>query len=250
MFKIIFLIFLPFYFPLSAQQPEEIFKEANRLYQSGNYYEAIENYELLVQQDFNDADLFYNLGNAYYREGQLGMAILYYEKALKLKPGSEDIKHNLAIVNSKVVDKVERLPGFFLFEWWENLLALFTISGWTIAAYTIFILLLFFIGLYYFARSAQEQKIFFYSSIAASALLVLTILLLAINLNRELKIKNGVVVNTSVTVKQSPDPLGSNAFIIHEGLKISVEDNLDEWVKIKIPDGKTGWIKKNNIRII
>src|SRR5690606_3967693 len=93
---------------------------------------AIEVYKDLINSGFEGTSLYYNLGNSYYRTGKIGLAILYYEKALKLSPGDEDIRHNLALANLKTIDKVESLPKFFLFEWWDSLLTLFTISGWTI----------------------------------------------------------------------------------------------------------------------
>ncbi len=109
-----------------ASEETTTFQQGNEYYQQKHYDKAVETYEKLVQSGYEGTSLYYNLGNAYYRTGKVGYAILYYEKALKLSPGDDDIIHNLNIANLKIIDKVESLPEFFLFQWWEGLLAFFS----------------------------------------------------------------------------------------------------------------------------
>src|SRR4030067_739575 len=160
-----------------------------------------------------------------------------------LSPGDEDIKHNLAIANLKTIDKLESLPKFFLFEWWEGLLALFTASGWTIISYIFYLLLILSIAFYFYVRNTFQQKVVLISGLAGFILLILSSTLLVIKLNKELNIKNGVVVENTVNVKLSPDSGSNDAFIIHEGLKVKLEDKVDKWIKIRLEDGKVGWIQ-------
>lgn len=246
-FTLILFLFAPL---LSAAEPAETFAEANNLYKTGQFIEAINKYEFLVKQDYRSAELFYNLGNAYFRTGNLGLTILNYERGLKLDPGDEDLRHNLAFVNQRTVDKIETLPRFFLFDWWEALLASFTFYGWTIAAFIIYFFLLSAAAGYFFFKDPAKQKYSFFAAIILSAILLFTAVILSAKFNREFKIENGIVVATAVTVKSSPDQQSSDTFVVHEGLKIKVEDKLESWFKVRLPDGKVGWIERSEVRLI
>ncbi|RPI72281.1 MAG: tetratricopeptide repeat protein [Ignavibacteriales bacterium] len=233
-----------------AQNEEEIFLQGNEYYRLKEFGKAIEVYNGLVNSGFEGTSLYYNLGNSYYRTGKIGLAILYYEKALKLSPGDEDIRHNLALANLKTIDKVESLPKFFLFEWWDGLLALFTTSGWTIVTYIFYVILILSIGFYFFVRNSLQQKIVVITGLLGLAFLIISTTILTLRLNKELNIKNGVVVENVVNVKLSPDYGSDDAFIIHEGIKVRLEDKVDNWVKIRLEDGKVGWIPEDNAKII
>jgi tetratricopeptide (TPR) repeat protein len=233
-----------------AQNEEKIFQLGNEYFHQKQFDKAIESYRQLINSGYEGTALYYNLGNAYFREGKIGYAILFYEKALKLSPGDEDIKHNLALANLKTIDKLESFPKFFLFEWWEGLVSLFTSSGWTIVVYVFYLLLIFSIAFYFFSRNSLQQKVVLISGITGLILLILSITLLAVKLNKELNIKNGVVVENTVNVKLSPDTGSNDAFIIHEGLKLRLEDEVDNWIKIRLEDGKVGWIMENEAKVI
>jgi tetratricopeptide (TPR) repeat protein len=223
---------------------------ANELYKNNQYQLAIDEYNKLINRGYEGASLYYNLGNAHYRLGNVGYAILYYEKALKLSPSDEDAKHNLAIAKLNIKDKVDELPQFFIFNIWEGLLASFSVSGWTMIVYIIFILLLLAVIGYFFSRSVTQQRISFFVGVGFLVLLFSSISLLAVKMNKEFNIKNGIIVENIVTVKSSPDSSSKDEFVIHEGLKVRLEDKVDEWVKIRLADGKIGWIKEISIQII
>jgi len=233
-----------------AESAEAMLKRGNEFYIEKDYNKAIEAYENLTEQGYESPELFYNLGNSYFRIGKLGYAVLYYEKAHKLAPSDEDINHNLAFVNLQTVDKIETLPPFFLFEWWENLLALFSVTGWTIFTYIIYVLLLGIVVLYTFASGSFIQRLTVYGGLFTVLLLALSITILAVNVNRENNVKKAVVVEQTATAKLSPDNKSNDAFIIHEGLKVTVEDHLSNWIKVRLEDGKIGWLTNDNIRII
>lgn len=233
-----------------AQSAGAMLRRGNEFYQAKNYNKAIEAYENLAEQGYEGTELFYNLGNAYYRVGKLGFAILYYEKALKLSPSDEDAQHNLALANLQTADKIETLPRFFLFQWWESLLAFFSVSGWTIFAYIIYILLLTALIVYTFTRNPLVQRYSVYGSFVIIAILAVAITILTVNVNRENKVKRGIVVEQTVTAKLSPDDKSSDAFVIHEGLKVNIEDRVSNWLKVRLEDGKIGWLTRENIRVI
>jgi tetratricopeptide (TPR) repeat protein len=234
----------------SAEIPEDALRKGNNFYQNKEYDKAIIVYEQLVREGYEGISLYYNLGNAYYRTGKIGFAILNYERALELSPADEDIQYNLALANAKTVDRVEMLPKFFIFQWWEGLLAFFTLTGWTYTAYFFYIVVLGSSAFYFLAKNQRIQKISFYSGLAAVLLLAVTATLLAVKFNRELSVKNAVIVESEAAVKLSPDANSSDAFIIHEGLKVKLEDNVQDWVKIKLLDGKVGWVQKEYLRVI
>jgi len=227
-----------------------IMQTANEYYKNNRYQLAIEEYNKLLLDGYEGTSLYYNLGNAHYRLGKIGFAILYYEKALKLSPNDEDVKHNLALSKLNLKDKVDTLPPFFIFNIWEGLLASFSVTGWTIIVYIFFILVLLASIAYFFSRNVTEQRISFFTGVGLTTILILTIILLTVKMNKEFNVKDGIIVETSVVVKSSPDYSAKDSFQIHEGLKVRLDDQVDDWVKIRLDDGKIGWIMQKSIKII
>jgi len=224
--------------------------KANEFYQAKNYEQAEAAYSSLVNQGYEGTELFYNLGNTYYRENKLGLAILYYNKALVLSPNDEDIIYNLTIANSRMIDKIDTLPEFFLFKWWESTLAILNLSGWSYLSYILFLLLLLCFALYYLVRQAKIQRISFFAGLIFFLFLIISSVFTGVKLNRELSEKNGIILNNVVVVKLSPDEKSNDAFVVHEGLKVKLEDKVNNWVKIRLHDGKVGWITDSNVGTI
>ena len=246
------IILLMIFISLSIVKADvkSVMQKGNELYKNNKYQLAIDEYDKLVKQGYEGTSLYYNLGNAHYRLGKVGYAILYYEKALKLSPNDEDVKHNLVLAKNNTKDKVETLPPFFIFNIWESLLALFSVSGWTVLVYTIFILLLLCVIAYFFSRTSPQQRVSFFSGFGVLAVLIFVIILLAVKVNKEFNIKDGIIVSNLVTVKSSPDNSSKDEFVIHEGLKVRLADKVDNWAKIRLADGKLGWISEENFKEI
>lgn len=233
-----------------ASRTEDTLQKGSTYYREGEYDKAIEEYKKLVDEGFVGTSLFYNLGNANYRIGKIGYAILYYEKALELSPSDEDVKHNLDFAHLSTVDRIQPLPRFFLFDWWETLLGLFSDNGWAYVVFVFYLLVIFLAGAYSYSKTVKQQKIFFFSGIAGVFLLAFSISILVIKVNREATLKSGVIVKQFVTVKFSPNPQSTDAFVIHEGLKVNLEGQLDNWIKIRLADGKVGWVEKTFVEQI
>ncbi|HRN25308.1 MAG TPA: tetratricopeptide repeat protein [Ignavibacteriaceae bacterium] len=248
-FKIILLMIFISLSIAKADVKSEM-QKGNVYYKNNQYQLAIDKYDKLIKQGYQGTSLYYNLGNAHYRLGNVGYAILYYEKALKLSPNDEDVKHNLELARINIKDKVETLPPFFIFNIWESVLASLSVSGWTVFVYIVFILLLLCVIAYFFSRTSTQQRISFFSGVGVFAVLILAIILLAVKMNKEFNIKDGIIVSNVVTVKSSPDNSSKDEFIVHEGLKIRLEDKVDNWVKIRLADGKLGWIPEENLKQI
>lgn len=248
--KILFVLLLLFNTVINSSDLNDQLQKANEFYVNGNFQEAIKIYESIIEQDYEGASLFFNLGNAYYRTGKIGYAILYYEKALKYSSDDEDILHNLQLARLNVKDKIEPIPSFFLFQIWEGILATLNVDGWTILSYILFLITLFALGFYFFAKNIATQRVAFYSFIVLLIFFFLSVSVLIVKINQEAKLKYGIVLNPSLTAKTSPDPQGKDAFLIHEGLKVKVEDKVDHWLKIRLADGQVGWVSENSIGII
>lgn len=235
---------------MNKAEAQELMANGNKYYQDKEYKKAVDAYQEIVNAGFESTSLYYNLGDAYYREGKLGYAILYYEKALRLSPGNGDVVYNLKIANARTVDKIESLPQFFLFEWWESLLAILPVTGWTFVTYVFYILVLLSIGLYFFAKRPGLQRTAVYGGFVSVVLLILTVSLLSVKLNRDMNVKSAIVIEPTAAVKLSPDSTSHDAFIIHEGLKVRELTDVGDWIEIRLRDGKEGWIEKNAIATI
>ena len=233
-----------------ASEANDLMKQGNQFYQDKEYDKAVDAYQHIIDLGYSGTSLFYNLGNSYYREGKIGSAILYYEKALELSPGDDDVIHNLAIANTKTVDKIDTLPKFFLFQWWENLLALLPIEGWTYAVYLFYLLLLCSVGLYFFSRGSTIQRYSVFAGLISTLFLMITATLWIVSVNRELATKSGVILDPAAAVKLAPDSTSNDAFVIHEGLKVRELDHVDNWIKIRLQDGKEGWVTKDELGTI
>ncbi len=250
-FSFVLLIIVLITGSISADvKPSEKFKQANDLYLLKDFSGAINLYEQIISEGYESPELFYNLGNAYYRIGKLGYSILYYEKALMLSPKDEDIRHNLALANVRTIDRIETLPEFFLFQWWEGLLNFFSLKEWTVILFIFYLLVLSAAGFYFFAGTPGSQRAALISGGSALTLLLLGLALFIVRYNREVKEIKGIITADVVTVKISPEESSTDAFIVHEGLKFTVEDKLNNWSKIKLIDGKTGWIKTGEAKVI
>lgn len=235
---------------LFGNEAERLMQKANNLYQENEFEKAAELYIQILNNGYESDELYYNLGNAYFKSGRLGYAILYYEKALKLSPNDEDINYNLEIANARAVDKIEVLPKLFFVRWWDSFLNIFSVSGWSYLTYIIYILLLISIAVYFLIRRQNLQKIAVFSSAGLIVLLLLCVIILAVKVSSETSFDQAIVVEQAVTAKLSPDEQSGDAFIIHEGIKVGVEDQVSDWVKIKLPDGKVGWIPGRELRTI
>jgi len=244
------ILFILIFSKINFAQPENLLQQGNKFYQKGNYQKAVEVYSKLVNEGYESEELFFNLGNAYYRLNQIGYAILNYEKALKLSPGDEDAKYNLAIAHAKTKDKIEVMPKPFFTEWWHSFINLFSVSGWTILTYIFYLIFLSSIALYFFAREIKIQKYSFFSSLILGGIFFFTAFMLLMKLNYENNFHFGIVVENSAAAKLSPYENSNDAFIIHEGTKVTLEDKVDNWIKIKLPDGKVGWLQNTEVKSI
>ncbi len=236
---------------LNAQaEAENLLQQGNTYYQSGQFTQAIEVYEKILSQGYESSTLYYNLGNAYFRSEQIGMSILNFERALKLDPDDEDVQYNLNIAKTRTIDKIKDVPQLFIIEWWNSILAALSINSWAILLLVFYLLLLLSIGLYYISHSISLQRKAFYFGFANLLLLIVVIIIFASKINREATSDFAILLEPAITAKQSPSEESSDVFEIHEGVKIEVEEKFNEWSRIRLADGKIGWLPNSSFQEI
>jgi len=248
--KILLLLILIFTASFYSQSVNQLMTEGNDYYKNGEWEKAVNSYNKILNQGYESAALYYNLGNTYFKTGKLGQAILNYERGLKLEPGDEDIQFNLKLANARTVDKIQKVPKLFITEWWDLFISAFNVSGWALIVLVFFIALLVFIGIYFISGSINLQRMSIYGGIVSGISLVILIVVLMLAYNREATSDYGVVLADTVNVKVSPNEESSDSFVIHEGLKFEIQDKLDDWTKIKLADGKVGWLPINTFEKI
>ena len=224
--------------------------EADSAYINKEYAKAVEIYEALLQEG-ESGEVYYNLGNAYFKQDELGRAILNYERALLLQPGNADISANLDIARAKTVDKVNPNPEVFFVAWTRALINMLTVDTWGYWGIGFFLCMLVALAVYFFTKRVQVRKIGFF---IALILLILCIIANLFALEQKDKIdhrKDAIVLSPSVTVRSTPSDEGTSLFVIHEGRKVSIKDNsMKDWKEITLEDGKVGWIPMSAIEII
>jgi tetratricopeptide (TPR) repeat protein len=225
-----------------AQTPDDVFNRGNELYRAGKYQEAAKEYESIIKQGKLSAELYFNLGNTYYRDKQLARAILSYERAAQLHPNDPDIEHNLKLSYLKTVDRIEAVPDMFLIQWMRAVGSL--LPPETVRVIFIFSWVLLFGSLatmYLVLRTGilHTSRILFFISCAS---VTLCVAMLGIQSFRDTAHDKAIIIAQTVTAKSSPDVKAVDAFVIHEGVKVKLTDAVSEWVKVTLADGKIGWI--------
>ena len=234
--------------PLTAHAATKA--EADSAYVNGNYQEAIKGYEALLKQGVS-AEIYYNLGNAYYRTENITRAVLNYERALLLSPGDGDIRFNLQIARSKTIDKIVPESEMFFVTWYRSLVNLMSVDGWGRTALISLALVIVLFLVYLFSARVWMQKVGFFGGAVLLLLFVLSNFFAWQQRQQLLYRQGAIVVAPSVTVKSSPAQNGTDLFILHEGTKVVITDgSMKKWREIRLADGKKGWIESKKIELI
>ncbi len=229
---------------------DSLFLNANKLYQQGDYEPALEVYNAVILNGYESADLYYNMGNAAYRSNSIGHAILYYEKALKLEPTHEDAIHNLDFVSRYRLDAFDEVPVLFMGTWIKGFIQLFPEQTWSILALIFFMIILTGLLIYLFSRHIVVKKTGFISGLVALVLFVITFSSALSTHRNIINPDTGIILAPSVVVHSSPSESGTELFILHEGTKIKVNEEVSGWRNIKVIDGREGWIMAGDFESI
>lgn len=223
---------------------------ADSAYARQQYQQAIKDYEELLH-DGVSAELYYNLGNAYYRTDNITRAVLNYERALLLSPGDSDIRFNLQMARSKTIDKITPESEMFFVTWYHALVNIMSVDGWARTALVSFALAIVLALAYLFSARIWVRKVGFFGGLAFIAVFILANLF-AYQQRQELVNRTGaIIISSAVPVKSTPSKSGTDLFILHEGTKVEITDGtMRGWKEIRVADGKEGWIETSKIEII
>ncbi len=238
---LILLLALPHFLP-AQENNEQLWEKANAFFTTEEYQQAATIYEQILQSGEESAKLYFNLGNAYYKSGDVNRAILNYERARVLAPNDEDIEFNLQIANQFVVTKIEELPRPFFLRWKSSVTDKYPTDTWAFISITAFVLFLLFLGFFIFSNRVVVKRLSFWFGIVAIVFSGFTYSF-ASQQKKEIETRNhAIVFCPRVTVKSSPTETGTDLFLIYEGLKLEVTDSLNNWKEIKLADGNEGWL--------
>ncbi len=247
---VIFFIFLPNL--LTANNNfNNIFKKANNLYKRGEYQKALKSYKLIEENDYKSSSLYYNLGNSYAKLNKFGYAILYYEKSLFLNPNNNNAEYNLKLVNKKNIDKIINESGKAEMAGVNEIYNFLRALSTSMLIY-IFILLWIFIWFILIMKKFNKLKSNSYTflTILFSLIALFNFILIVGNYYSVNKVKLGVAVVSEINVIDGPDEEYKKIFKIHEGLKVQITDERENWYQITLPNGNIGWVKNSEVKKI
>jgi tetratricopeptide (TPR) repeat protein len=227
-----------------------LFADANAQYAEGNYAEAAAQYEQILAErpSTGVADLpsdyavvYYNLGNAYFKQGELAQSILAYERALRLKPSMKDAKHNLEFAQSRIIDNIEDTQSFFLSNWLKAIRNVFSLGTWMGVSISLFILTLLGFFLFAFSSNIALRKTAFYISVVALVLSIAACANAGSLHQRDTQRAEAIIIQGVVNAKASPDRSGTELFTVHEGTKVEITEVIGDWCCIHVGNN-VGWM--------
>ena len=225
---------------------EVLFQSSNRAYADGRYQEAVDGFLKILDQNIESGEVYFNLGNAYYRLGQVGPAMLYYEKARKFLEGDPGLDQNIKLVQLKVVDEIEEIPKLFIEEWWLSLLhvvSLRTMLWILLGSFTLLVILI-------MIRMLKNYRLVPKLIWVMSTLFILIMMVTAGQIYEFETSRFGIILAPKVSVQSEPGMSGAEVFILHEGTRVKVNRVVENWLEVTIADGKTGWMPAASLGII
>jgi tetratricopeptide (TPR) repeat protein len=247
--QIFYILLFLFSFGLLAQN-QTLFEKANTLYNEGKYAEAIDNYSAILETEKHSADLYYNLANAHYKLNNIAPSIYYYEKALLLNPNDDDIKNNIAFAKNMTIDAIDIIPDAGFSKLLKTTTNKMSFDAWAKIAVVLVICFVILILVYYFTYSTLSKRLAFISSTSALILAFIALLFAFHKYNLDKKDNPAIVFAQESKVKSDPNNRSEESFRLHEGTKIQVIDTYNDWKKIKLSDGKEGWLISEDIKLL
>ena len=217
-----------------------LFADANAQYAEGNYMEAAVLYEqMLVEQPA--PEVYYNLGNAYFKQGELAQAILSYERAIRLNPSFKDAKHNLQFAQSRIIDNIEDSQSFFLSNWLKAMRNAFSQRIWTIVSILLFLFSLGGFFVFAFSQTIWLRKTAFYTSVVALIISIAACVNAGSLHQRDTLRSEAIITQGVVNAKSSPDRSGNDLFTVHEGTKVEITEVIGDWCCVQV-GSNIGWM--------
>jgi tetratricopeptide (TPR) repeat protein len=241
--KLIFI--LSIFFCLQAFAEETLFTQANTEYENRSYSEAISLYDSIILNGLESTELYYNLGNCYYKIQDWANAIWHYEKSLKLNTTNKNTSHNLQLTKLRLIDQIEPIPQLFYKKWRKNLVHLLSTKKWqTLALLCIWIILI----IQLLNRFLNYKKKYFTAFFNALTLILLLITYSSYQENHSKT--EAIIFSSSVVVNSAPTENSTNLFSLHSGTKVELIEQIGTWINITLKNGNSGWIKKSDCKVL
>lgn len=245
--SIVFLLFLGFF---ASAQNEAIFNQATEAYNNGEYEKAINAYLSILNNNEHSAALYYNLGNAYYKLNEIPESIYYYEKSLLLNPDDQEVKTNLGYAQNMTLDAIETLPQTGFSRLYKGITSKLTFDQWAYASILCMILFVILYIAFYYNRYSTKKRFAFIGSLIAFFLCIVCIVFASIEFSSFNADNPAIIFADEVAVSSEPNETSEDVFTLHSGTKVNVLDSLNNYRKIRLTDGKTGWIPSNDLKIL
>lgn len=239
---ILFIVFSFFTIHLQADDLKLVFSKANKAFQAGNYSEAIDLYEQVGQQK-HSAYFYFNLGNAYYKNGELGKAMLNYERAKLLQPSFPDLNYNIDLTKNRLKDNISPVRPFFLAVWWSSIYNVLSPTSWAILGIIWLLAAVGCIGFWLLGNTRQKKQLGFFGGIGLS---ILGFVFLLAGLSRHQVMTNSneaIVIVKKTDLKDGADTDSNTILYLHEGAKVFLIEKIGDWQKVTLEDGELGWLK-------
>ena len=244
------LLLLAFLFVQQGCLAADLKADADSAYAREDYKLSVQLYEQILRRG-EDAAVYYNLGNAYYREKNYPHAILNYERALLLAPGDADIRFNLDMARYKTIDKIVPQGEMFFVTWYRAAINLQSADAWALTAVITLAISLALLLVYLLSNTLLKRRIFFYSFLLMAIIFLASMLFAWQQKSTTENHDTAIILTPAVTVKSTPAANGTDLFLLHEGTKVTITDSsMKHWVKISLDDGKIGWIETSQIEKI
>ena len=247
--SILTFILVIFSFSVQAQN-DALFSKATDAYNSADYNKAIESYLAIIETGQHSSELYFNLGNSYYKLNQIAPSIYYYEKALLLKPNDAEIINNLGYAQNMALDAIELMPETGLSKIYKEITGRLSFDQWGYAAVIFVILFVILYIVFYFLEYATQKRITFITSLLSLVLAVVSTVFAFLQYSDFQADNPAIVFDNEIKVTSEPNKKSQAVFTLHEGTKVYVLEELKGYKKIRIADGQTGWLNSESIKVL
>jgi tetratricopeptide (TPR) repeat protein len=248
--KNIIIISLLFFAFIGTAQNTPVFDQATTSYNDGAYEIAIELYKTILDSGEHSAELYYNLGNSYYKLNDIPNSIYYYEKALVLAPNDTEILNNLGYAQQMTLDAIDTLPETGLSRFYKKITNALHSDQWAYMAVVFMILFVLLYILFYYSRYSSRKRRAFIGSITCLLISLITITFAYIAQNDANANRPAIIFTDEIGIQAEPNTTSSEVFVLHAGTKVNVLEELNDWNKIRLADGKTGWVASEHLKLL
>jgi tetratricopeptide (TPR) repeat protein len=231
----------------SQNTNKDKFYQGVTYFTAGSYKEALQTWTEIYNTGYRSANLEYNIANAYFKLNNIPSAILFYERALLLKPVDEDINYNLQVARTLIVDRFQEIPELFFIRWYNFVSLFLSTNTWAKISLASFVIFLLTLSLYIYSSRHRQKILGFWFAVCFLFLSASTLAFSIRNKSLVYDSHKAIISSPDVSGKSSPDKSGTDLFVLHEGTKVTVEDSVGEWLEIRLSDGNKGWVPVNSL---